>query len=208
MKKINLVLCSFLILLMTGCSVKYELNFNNHSLREAMTIDANDWSSDQIEQTLEEYENESLTENYKISFNKETKKIKLSKEYSISSYANSSILRQCYTAYNFLESDEYYDLTTSNTFNCNPFDYIVVDEVKVQIKTNHKVLNHNADYVENNTYVWVIDKENSGNKPIQIRFSKDMKNNYIGLIILGIIVIIILILLLMLFIKRKKSNNL
>ena len=82
-----------------------------------------------------------------------------------------------------------------------------IDEIQIKIKTNHKVLSHNADLIEGDTYIWKITDENSNNKSIQIRFSKDQKKNILGLIILGITVIIAIIILFVLWIQRKKNNK-
>lgn len=216
MKKIKLIiillLCSLLICLLTGCTAQYDLKFNNNTIREKVTIDASDsnMTSDEIEEMLSDYtvQDSSSRQSHSVTFNEKNKKIELSNTYQVNNYASSLLLRQCYTAYNFFESDDYYDLTTSNQFNCNPFDYMVIDEVQIRIKTNHKVMKHNADLVENNTYIWVIDKDNKEDKPIQIRFSKETKSSYIGLIILGIIVIIVAITMLIAMIQQKKNNNL
>ena len=211
MKKIKLILCSVLVCLFTGCAVQYDLRFNNDTIREQVTINASDSSItvDTIESMLNDYIVDDSTSNklYDVKFNEKKKRVELSHTYRSNDYSSSLLLKQCYTAYNFLESDDYYDLTTSNEFTCNPFDYMVIDEVQIRIKTNHKVIRHNADMVEKNTYIWIIDRDNNEDKPIQIRFSKETVNSHLGLIILGIIVIIVAITMLIVMIQSKKNND-
>lgn len=209
MKKIKLILFVFLFCMLTGCSVDYNLEFKDRVLSETIKIDASDSdiTIEEIEKMLEEqvYREEEEQQPYKVK--QSNKKIQLSQRYNVQTIKNSPLLNQCYTAYNFLENENYYDLTTSEVFTCNPFDYMYIDNLQIKIKTNHKVINHNADRVEHNTYVWNITRENANNKPIQIRFSKETKENNIGLIILGITVIIAIIILGVVLWKKKKNNQ-
>lgn len=208
MKIAKLTLISILLFLVTGCSVEYQLTFNDNQLTEKIRIDASESSLtvDEMKQMLEEQLPENELQSYQTKVNK-NKKIELTNKYSTKTYKNSLILSQCYTAYNFIESDQYYDLTTSQTFTCNPFDYMIIDELTVEIKTNHKVLSSNADEVKGNTYIWKLTQKNKEDKSIQIRFSKEKIESKIGLIILGIAVMIAIIILITFMIQRKSNNK-
>lgn len=208
MKIAKLTLISILLFLVTGCSVEYQLTFNDNQLTEKIRIDASESSLtvDEMKQMLEEQLPENELQSYQTKVNK-NKKIELTNKYSTKTYKNSLILSQCYTAYNFIESDQYYDLTTSQTFTCNPFDYMIIDELTVEIKTNHKVLSSNADEVKGNTYIWKLTQKNKEDKSIQIRFSKEKIESKIGLIILGIAVMIAIIVLITFMIQRKSNNK-
>ena len=93
-----------------------------------------------------------------------------------------------------------------------------VDEVAINITTDHKVTEANADKYENNTYTWIINKQNYSNKNIimSIDFNEETlpteeKNNIkfstvLLIVILPIIFIISLILLIM-YNKNKKDNQ-
>lgn len=209
MKRIKIILLVLLLCISTGCSVKYNLTFNNNVLSENIQIDASDIdiTVEQIQKMLDEqvYQQDEEQQLYQVKQN--GKKIQLSQKYNILTYRNSPLLSQCYTAYNVIENENYYDFTTSETFTCNPFEYTYIDNLQIKIKTNHKVLSHNADYVKNNTYIWNITKENANNKPIQIRFSKEIKESNMGLIILGITVIIAIIILGVVLVKKRKNNQ-
>lgn len=210
MKKIKLIFISILLFLVTGCSVEYQLTFNDSNLTEKINIDASSSSLtvDQIKIMLNDQlpENGNKLQSYQKKVNK-NKQIELSNNYDTLTYKKSLILSQCYTAYNFIESKDYYDLTTSKTFTCNPFDYMIIDELTVEIKTNHKVLSSNADQVKGNTYIWKLTEANKEDQSIQIRFSKEKAENKISLIILGIAVIIAIIAFIVFTIQRKKNNK-
>lgn len=197
-----------MLLFVSGCSVDYNLTFKGRELSENIKIDAT--NSNITEEQINNLLKNQLyidTEQQLYQIKQKKKKLELSQKYTTNTYENSPLLSQCYTAYNFIEESQYYDLTTSSTFTCNPFEYMYIDELKIKIKTNYKVLSHNADSVENNTYIWNITTENSHNKPIQIRFSKEKIRNKIGLIILGITVIITIIIFLIVMKKQRKNNQ-
>lgn len=204
-KKLVLV---FVLFLMTGCSVDYTLKFHDNVISETIDIDATstNMTDTQIKTMLED-QMDPNEESPLYQVKQKNKKITLSQKYTTKTYQNSPLLRQCYTAYNFIEDDHYYDLTTSETFSCNPFDYMYIDILQIKIKTNHKVLLHNADTVIHNTYIWNITKENAENKPIQIRFSKETKPKYLVLIIFGISAIISVFIVTVVFVKKKTNNK-
>lgn len=197
-------------LFLTGCTVEYNLTFKDNVLTENIDINASDssLSLDEIKQMLEDQmpTEGSNSDFYEVDV-KKNKIIELTNDYNIVTYKDSPILSQCYTAYNFIQADEYYDLTTSQTFRCNPFDYMVIDEIKIKIKTNHKVISHNADEVKGNTYIWKITTENANYKPIKIRFSKEKEQSSLGLIILGITAIIAIIIVSIVLMVKKSKNN-
>ena len=84
-------------------------------------------------------------------------------------------------------------------------DYIYnLDEIKVKIKFYNKVLNHNADSVDekNNVYTWILSKDNNYDN-IMFQLSKDVRldikyGDYLNrhkfvLVIIGAVVILIVL---------------
>jgi hypothetical protein len=51
--------------------------------------------------------------------------------------------------------------------------YPELDNLTINIKTNHRVYSNNADSKKDYTYTWNIDRNNYTEKPIQIRIYKD-----------------------------------
>ena len=100
---------------------------------------------------------------------------------------------------------------------CYIFDnYNLMDKLTVNIKSNYLVSEHNADEVVDNTYTWVITKDNYKKKNIYIKIDKSRevlsakkeerikKIMVIVLISLGISVIIFA---LFTFVKIRKSSK-
>lgn len=51
--------------------------------------------------------------------------------------------------------------------------YPNLESITVNLKTNHKVVSHNADQVKDNNYVWNINKNNASQKTMQIILSEE-----------------------------------
>lgn len=208
MKIKKLILC-IIILCMTGCTVEYHLEFHDDIFIEKIKI--NQWDESitdaEVESTIET-ELGSNHEDYTFKFNQQAKEIKLTRKYNIDNYRRAPLLRQCYKAYNILEDKDSYEITTSEEFTCNIFDYMKIDHLEIHITTNHKVISHNADRVISNHYIWDMSSSDTANKPIRIKFDKAIStNSKIGLIIIVGIAIIITIVLLIFFYKKKHTNK-
>ena len=90
-------------------------------------------------------------------------------------------------------------------------DYPMLEEIKVNIKTDYLVEENNADSIDGNTYTWTFTKDS--NKSINMlinmnSYATDSSNttndNYI---IIGTIVVVVLIILLFLIFKNNKNNK-
>lgn len=119
---------------------------------------------------------------------------------------------------NFYFEEE--DRIEINAAGFKMFDsYDTLDRVKVNIKTDYKVLDNNADSVDGNTYTWNVNRTNYNDKTVFISIDKPVyekiKNNIekksnkvsnsllIGFILLLFIVIIFVC---MMLIKRKRKD--
>lgn len=176
------------VILLSGCSIDYQLNFIDGSLIEEInvTLDGDDYTSDKIDSLksfelmaiskgLEQIKYDSVFEDKGDSFLGNYQYT-----YSIDNFSKNNVLSRCYDAFALTKTDSYYLLSTSKTFKCLSIEYQTVDEYKISIKTNHKVLEHNADEVEDDEYIWRL--YNNGNevsmeKPITIKFSKEIVEN-------------------------------
>lgn len=85
-------------------------------------------------------------------------------------YLNS--VKTCYEKFSVLNYGGYIDISTSNKNMCF-IDYPILNKINVTIKTKYYVEDNNADKVENNSYIWTIDKSNYNNKYIYIKINKN-----------------------------------
>ena len=223
MKKIKLLCIIGLLILVSGCDATYHIEIVNDRVVENSTYIFAPGNSmepplDQANEYLYEYfENsdilysrnyQNLSSGYGITSNN---------EYSLEEYIDESqVLRSCYVATNFNQTDEYITLKTTDQFQCFD-DFEGLERVNLTIKTNHKIKEHNADEVNGFEYTWNITKENSENKPIILQmYSDKYVFNYDGkfwerllkiVAIVAIIVIGVVIGVMMILSKMKKANK-
>lgn len=221
MKK-NLYLL-LMIFLLSGCSVEYNLEFNDTTFKENIRIGPFDSNKVEGWEFFTPYAiaNDAVQEYYEVDYSNQ--ELTLNHNYSLSLYKMSNTLEKCYDLVNISTKDNYYNILTSNEFKCLTYDGYTSDSVKINFKTSHKVISTNADYVDDNTYTWNIDKNNNNNKPIKIKLEKvknkvetteenqkEKKNSFSiaeFAILAGVLLTIIAIGLIYIGIKSKKRDE-
>lgn len=222
MKKIKKILFISLILwFVTGCDATYNVEIYNDSYKEDGTIVENNpqnWDDDSSgftprelihnEYKLDNYfynktlidDNTSLGLNYKSNFDFE-------------SFSTNSLGFRCYEYFRALDENNSIIIMTSNKNLC--YDrYKWLDNLTINVKTNHKVLEHNADAVNKDTYTWHLTRQNALDRIVKIELAKDeYVSNYdneilknagiiIGVIIGGAILTIVIV-----FFFRKRMDT-
>lgn len=218
-KKLYILL---LIFLSTACSAKYEISINNDKIIEKLNVLETNTSIFDVELdngiTLRNaFEDITLSDEF-VKANGTLKHInsdsKIGIEYKnileINNYSKSNVLNQCYDNPTVDITDEYFYVDSGVYFTC--FDnYNYLESIEVILKTNHKVLDNNADEVKGDKYIWNITKTNYKDKNIEIKLSMtEYKKNYTFIIIVVSIVLIVLIaglIILNIFIKKYKNKN-
>jgi len=173
----RIVILIFTILLLSGCSVNYNLEINNDVFSENIEIGKFDASEVYEFQYLTPYAiiNELFQESYKIDYSNQI--LNLNYTYDIDSFGFSEVFNKCYDLSGFSYDEKYYYIKTSGNFKCLSYLNYATDEVKINIKSNYEVIESNADYVKNDVYTWVVNNDNSSNKPINIVFDTSNVNN-------------------------------
>lgn len=214
MKKIILIL---FIILLTGCQIKYQLNFEDENLIESINIELPSNEERKIND-IKKYEAYSTFDNsfktlYETKYTEEKNSFTANYQYTYNfdEFRHALYINNCFDAFSFVTSGNNYILSTSKGFNCMFVDYNKVDSVEITITTNHVVVENNADEVINDKLIWKINDDNATDKNIYVKFGevrqlnlfekimKFIKQNLFafivlislfGLITLGIIIII------------------
>lgn len=239
MKKIILLILLFFV---TGCSANYNIEIYNDEVRENMKFVNNDSSSWDSEAQYGLSYRELLMASYKFPYpafyntvvdEDDTIKLKgveyyknkllsdknkLGQELSydkfkIENFANSSIVKKCYQYFNVIEEEEVIVFSTSVKNLCFK-EYSILNNITVNLKTNHKVVNSNADIVNGYHYTWNLTREKQDDAAISITIKKDeyvfnYENEFVKKIIyIGIFVGIIVVVggSIYLYIKKKNKN--
>lgn len=223
MKIRKIILIIILLILSTGCKFRYEIEIIDDEVTEkrTMLINNSEIENNDIKGTIsKKISKYSINDDMMIA--PSTKVIKETNNsgyqtittYKLSDYKNSDILNMCYTSYNIIKEDSKIYLTTGRKFTC--FDTLEeLESVEVIFKTNHEVIKHNADKVEDNKYTWYITKNNAKNKPINIELSEKKEENdqtedkttKFKIVFISIVAIFSIIVIIMLVIKRRRLQK-
>ena len=206
-----------LLILLSGCTVNYNVEFVNGEFKEAIEFNVN--SEEYTATDLREMDlyavydtNEQILYDKNISENNGLVTGTFSYDYKGVDYNNSRVFRQCYDVYGVREDEEYYYIKTNGEFKCMIVDYISADEVRINFKTNHEVVDHNADMVDGNTYTWIVNAANASDKPINITISKHdinsggFKLNTLTIAFIIVILVAIIGYLVFSFIAKEKDK--
>jgi len=224
-KMILLVISLFTI---TGCTTQYDLVINESSFDETTTIVApkSDFNRNEIqvysEQNIPITQETNQTKFYNNFMTEDNSNyyIKLNYSHDIDTIKKSYFITKCYQNANINETSEQIEISTSPEFMCiNLDDGWYNDAAKINIKTDLKVVENNADEVNDNTYTWNINQTNYTNKPVNITMQKkvNLKNVVEKIevssaskdlfIVYGCIALLIVLVVLLIAIKVKKNNK-
>ena len=182
-KKLFLILITFLF---TGCNVIYDVQIKDKKTEESLTIDSinvsiyneelnrkryslysQSNSSNPYEQTDDSYATYDI---FKINDNS----LKYLYKYN-SNYSDSNIANSCYEYFSVDTDENKVSILTGNSFKC--FELInELDSVTININSNYKVIQSNADKIVGKKHTWYITRENASNKPIIFVYYKSKKN--------------------------------
>ena len=215
----NKIIILLSLLLLTGCTVNYNLEINKDTLNETITgtVTKEESSQDSNATGLSTVYS-IINEDQKPVYNKEELYQKELKEsgnninytfkynYNIEDFVNSTIINTCFENKEIEEIDNYYSIRLSGNFYC-----LYSKKINIAVTSNLKVASNNADKIKDNTYIWTIDKNTTDielavdkdtpyTKPIKRGISNTFK-------IVCFIILIILSLITYLLYKKKNSSE-
>ena len=227
------ILIFIYLLLLTGCTVNYNIDISDNKIKESSNYyyenrmyDSNDHNAIFLE-TFEDFDNLSdiylaFNENFEDKYYKKEMihdsngdGINLKYTYDFNNYGN-SFLFNIFDDSNYVNNDGQIVIDVEEINLYDLYDYFTlldenVSSLNINIKTNFKVLENNADSVKGNTYTWNINADSSNDKSLYIKIQKvDSKNEKINYTIIFVIITILLIIVIALvfyILKKKKEND-
>lgn len=190
MKKKILVLIG-LIILTTGCDATINVNIDKENINQKyiISMSGSEISNGTVYKTIEqnlldkEFDSEVLSY-FTINNNINSNPLKASRTYLLDNYTWDTLIARCYDNQNITYENNVLKINASG-FNC--YDkYSILNNINLNVTTNYKVLNNNANKVDGNTYTWNITKNNVSNINMEIDFNNKEANNKTILIVLGI----------------------
>ena len=181
----NKSLFIIILILITGCSVEYNLNIDSSFSEHTVYIPES--SEEMIDGTQYRlpalfsesrltYDNSNLKEikYYNIKTLKDNK-FSFNFVYDDNQLNDSNIANSCYQFFSVDAKENEVSILTGNKFYC--FDvYEELDSVTININSNYKVIQSNADKIVGKKHTWYITRENASNKPIIFVYDKIKKN--------------------------------
>lgn len=215
MKKILFILITCLLL--TGCTVNYNLEINDNNFKETITgsvlnkeLDTNNSTSINNYSFLLNEEQPSFYKNENIFYNKTTNNAQdgidfdFNYTFNENNFNNSRIINECFDNHVYEYKDNKYYLVVSGKFNCN-----YSETTNINITTDYNVTANNAQTIKNNTYTWTIDENNKDNIYFFITIDKTNKSNFDfqwnTFKTIGLIIIILLSGICIYFLKKDKN---
>ena len=215
MKKIIFLL--LICLLLTGCTVNYNLDINDNNFKETLTgnvLNAELNNNDNTDINMFSYlitgDQPAFYKNDNIFFNKTTNNtangIDFDYNYTFNEYNfnNSRIINECFDNHVYEYKDNTYYLVVSGKFRCN-----YSKTTNINITTDYNVTSNNAQTIKNNTYTWTIDENNKDNIYFFITIDKTNKSTFDfqwnTFKTIGLIIIILLSGICIYFLKKDKN---
>lgn len=198
-----LILC-LIILLLSGCSSEYNLFVSDNLFKDNIHFE---YFKDEslpfsIDKPVYVFHNDLYTVYDKKIKNKRNLSIlDFNYTYKPKDFVNANSFNYCFVEKNIIvDNNDYFEFNISKYNGC-----VLKNNFDIKIKTNNKVLEHNADSVNGNTYIWHVDTNNPDIFNLHMKIAKGvLVNNYSINYVLLIICSICLFLIISIFIFRYK----
>lgn len=227
----RLFLLIIISLFLTGCKVEYNLTLDDklNLLEDINVISSNEKDKESlanfsynipIDATADDYDVfEKKIETLKYyNIDKNNDKMKINYKYNntkYDEYNNSMLVNMAYEYISVSKiNDKELTLSTSKEFMLFN-DYDTLEEVKITIETNYKVLSNNADEVNRHKYIWHLTRDNAYGKGIYLKvdtsieeltfFEKLLRGDYFNTFTISLFILIIGSII-YIFLKNKSNN--
>ncbi len=217
--KIKIVVVFVVLLLLTGCTINYDLTINENSIDEKISGNVNkseyqlsdEDTSPNLFYTLINGDVPALVvgdDLYKKDISELEDKLNYNYSYTYNNnFDKSRIINSCFENHIISETDKYYHIELSGKFYC-----LYSDKININVTSNYEVIDNNADKINGNKYVWTID--NSNGVDILLTISKEEKYEepvkakmFSTFQIVGLIVFALLTIITYILYKRKNSGK-
>ena len=214
MKKIKFIILILIVFLFAGCSGDYNLKFNRDlSIDEDIDI-LIDNKDNAYENTFVLFENADIdADKYNIMLKGDKVRIIYKEKYKSFEdyYLNSKLYRLLFKELElnrtnsgmFINTESNFKLDDSNNQNIiNSYD---IDTLKINITMPFNVIENNADEVKDDTYTWVLNKNNTyKNISARYDYENDRVPSIVLMVVIGVISFGIIIYLAVHFLRNKR----
>ena len=201
-----------ILIILTGCSIDYNLYVTDNYIDENINISADD-NSKNINDANKKYNPLHYSDD--IEYNQTVKRkngkiiVNLQYRYKFEEFKNANSFNQGFYNRNVSLEDNIININLSDFSGFAP----TVD-FDIRIKTKNEVIESNADIVKGNTYIWHVDGKHKDKLKIDIKIKRGTAKNEsifeqysVVLYIIGAIILFVVIFSICLFVKKRKESN-
>ena len=169
-----------MLLVLTGCSIKYEVDLDQVTNNENILVTANDETEMEDINYIYTWPRTAFYDSVTVSEGPvklpeveyydallSVSSVNLKYSFPKGDYARSNAINICYDRFSYEEQSDLIRLLSSVKNYCFE-DYPSLTSLQIVVKTSRKVTEHNADSVVGNQYRWDINRDNFENKPIYL----------------------------------------
>jgi hypothetical protein len=230
-KKILIIL--FLVIMISGCKVTYELKINNDlSINEKAIISENTNRltsrtnldvNQSVQYLYKIYKPDFMSDgSYSISSKYNDTYVTVNNTYSSIEDYSKKFSNDLFSLYNSYDNKKHItiDIAQMDLLDSKATNRYVYDEIDVSIEVPFEVIDTNAEIVNGNIYKWHIKPDTNEYKSLYIEFNGERPKNTVSFslgkksffvgyewIILVAVVIAIVVALSIVYIKNKKNNR-
>lgn len=214
------IIILLLPLLLTGCTINYDLVINQNNIKETITgsVKESEYETKETDTGLNELYvliNEDVTplinddDLYKKNIINTNTGIDYEYTYTYkNNYAYSRVINTCFENHTITETETYYKINLSGNFYC-----LYSDKIDINVTSNYVVMENNADKVDGNVYKWTIDDPFDVNIALtvakNVKYEEPVKaKTFSTFQLIGLIVFIVLTIITYFLYKKKNSDNL
>jgi len=210
MKLFKYLLIIFVVLLITGCNINYNLEISDSKISENISITTENTIENYLLMSHKQYP---LHHSRDIEYDKEIKRndktiiMRLHYDYDFKNLFNANSLNKYFYNRNIKVDDDYILISLKDMSGFAPnVDFDIV------IKTENKVVSNNADKIKGHSYIWHVDGNNKDKMDIEIKIKRGTtptvveRNMYIVYIVIAIVVVAISVIAFITY-RRRKVNN-
>ena len=214
----KILLSLIFLFLLTGCTAEYKLDIGKTSIEETISINVDSEKLGTEGIKIIENHNQLVfddkEEYYESTFNQTDDNFNVNYNYTYdnNTIESSSFINKCYSENSIVSNENTLTISTEGKFNCyNMYGNEKLENTRIVISTDLEVIDNNADEIEGNNYIWIINENNYYDKPIFIEIDKT-ETGYNSLFLILPIVIVFAILIGIIVsivrIRYRKSNEL
>lgn len=230
MKRLKIFIMLAVILILSGCSVEYDLTINeDNTINEKIIAEER---TKRMESLTRQKGRQAITYLYDM-FKRPGEDIKISsREDDYNTYATAIISHNSIDDYASKFSSDVFEKVNiernndeviftavqTKLFDDNSGNSLIYDDITINIKIPYEVISNNANSIKGNVYTWKINRSEKyktikfsykeGNKKDKINIEVNEKTYNIGygVAVVGVMVLIIVFIILFVYIKNKKNN--